>query len=129
MYVYCSVGCEQISLNSRLKGGQRWVCGNSFGQAVSLRDDCVEEGPLSVLGPVEGLLSGLGPVEEGLLSVLGPVEEGLLSVLGPVEGLLSVLGPVEEGLLSVLGPVEGRAKGTGVGLGATFLLGPCDSNQ
>ena len=94
MYVYCSVGCEQISLNSRLKGGQRWVCGNSFGQAVSLRDDCVEEGPLSVLGPVEGLLSGLGPVEEGLLSVLGPVE-GRAKGTGVGLGATFLLGPCD----------------------------------
>ena len=52
----------RVSLNSGPKGGQRWGCSNSFGEAVPLRDGAWEQGLLLELGPVEGHVKGTGVV-------------------------------------------------------------------
>ena len=48
------VALSEVSLNSGLKGGHRWGCGNSFEEAVPLGDGAGGEGLLPVLGPVKG---------------------------------------------------------------------------
>ena len=50
---------SQICLNYGLKGNQRQGCGNSFREAVPLRDS-VQKGMLLVLDAVEGYVKGTG---------------------------------------------------------------------
>ena len=51
-----------VTLDSGLKGGQRWSCGNSFRDSVPLRDGAGEKGLLSKLGSVGRHVKGVGVV-------------------------------------------------------------------
>ena len=42
------------------KGDQRWSCGNSFRESVSLMDGAGEESLLSILGSVQGHIKSAG---------------------------------------------------------------------
>ena len=59
---------SQICLNYGLKWNQRQGCGNSFGEAVPLRDSA-QKGMLLVLDAVEGYVKGTGG---GLLTTFFP---------------------------------------------------------
>ena len=50
----------KVALDPGFKRGQGWSCGNSFREAVPLRDGVGEEGLLSILGSVGQHIKGAG---------------------------------------------------------------------